>query len=119
MPDVVIPTQYRTRVKYRLKVLAYVAEHGVKPAARHFALSRVTVRQWRDRHRADGVRGLLPRYPARRRRRVAPEVITLVKLGARLQPRALLDGAPRLHAWRGTGRETSARDQDPLTGVSS
>jgi len=39
MSDVVIPPQHRARVKQRLKVLAYVQEHGVKPAARHFALS--------------------------------------------------------------------------------
>jgi transposase InsO family protein len=95
MSDVAIPAQYRTRVKYRLKVLAYVQQHGVKPAARHFALSRVTVRQWRDRHRADGTRGLLPRYPTRRRRRIAPEVIPLVK-EARLEHRF---GADRTQIW--------------------
>ena len=49
MIDVTIPPQYRARVKQRLKVLKYVEDHGVRPAARHFALSRVTVRAWRSR----------------------------------------------------------------------
>jgi DNA-binding LacI/PurR family transcriptional regulator len=44
MSDVLVPTQYRVRVKQRLRVLAYAEEHGFKPAARHFALSRTTVR---------------------------------------------------------------------------
>src|SRR5689334_9526225 len=95
MSDVVIPPQYRSRVKQRLKVLAYVEDHGVKPAARHFALSRVTVRQWRDRHRPEGVRGLVPRYPTRRRRRIAADVIPLVT-EARLEHRF---GADRTQIW--------------------
>jgi hypothetical protein len=33
MADLVIPPQYRVRVKQRLKVLAYAEEHGLKPAA--------------------------------------------------------------------------------------
>ena len=49
MADVTIPLRYRARVKHRLKVMAYVEEYGVRPAARHFALSRITVRAWRDR----------------------------------------------------------------------
>ena len=79
MSDVEIPSQYRVRVKQRLRVLAYAKEHGLKPAARHFALSRTTVREWRDRRDAQGPTGLLPRYPKRRRRRVAPELIPLIK----------------------------------------
>ena len=74
-----IPSQYRLRVKQRLVVIAYAEENGVKPAGRHFGINRKTVRQWRDRHRSHGVVGLLPRYPKRRRRRVAPEVIPLVR----------------------------------------
>jgi hypothetical protein len=74
MSDVMIPSQYRVRVKQRLRVLAYAEEHGLKPAARHFALSRTTVRQWRDRHRDQGPEGLLPQYPKRRRRRVSPDL---------------------------------------------
>jgi transposase InsO family protein len=95
MFDVLIPPRYRGRVKYRLKVLAYVQERGVKPAARHFALSRVTIRQWRDRHDAGGLRGLMPRYPTRRRPRVAPAIIPLVKQ-ARLEHRF---GADRTQIW--------------------
>ncbi|HZT76592.1 MAG TPA: helix-turn-helix domain-containing protein, partial [Vicinamibacterales bacterium] len=95
MSDVVIPTHYRVRVKQRLRVLAYAEEHGLKPAARHFALSRTTVREWRDRRDAHGVAGLFPRYPKRRRRRVAPELIPLVKQ-ARLEHRF---GADRTRIW--------------------
>jgi hypothetical protein len=76
-------------------VLAYAEEHGLKPAARHFALSRTTVRQWRDRRDAQGPAGLLPQYPKRRRRRVAPELIPLVKQ-ARLEHRF---GADRTRIW--------------------
>ena len=100
MANVVIPPQYRVRVKQRLKVLAYAEEHGLKPAARHFALSRTTVREWRDRRDAHGEAGLLPRYPKRRRRRVAPDVIPLVKQ-ARVEHRLGADrtriGLQRVH----------------------
>jgi transposase len=95
MSDAVIPTRYRLRVKQRLVVLAYVEEHGLKPAARHFALSRTTVREWRDRHRDHGFPGLLPRYPKRRRRRLAAEAIPLVKV-ARTEHRF---GAARTRIW--------------------
>ena len=67
-----------------------------QPPPRHFALSRVTIRQWRDCHRADGNRSLLPKDPTRRRRRVGPEVIPLVKQ-ARLEHRF---GADRTQIWR-------------------
>jgi transposase len=92
---VTIPRQYRARVKQRLKVLKYVEDHGVRPAARHFALSRVTVRAWRSRYRTDGIVGLLPRYPKRRCARVKPEIIPLVKQ-ARLEERF---GADRTRIW--------------------
>jgi transposase InsO family protein len=95
MADVAIPPRYRARVKQRMKVLAYVKEHGVRPAARHFALSRITVREWRERYRADGVAGLLPRYPKRRTARIKPEIIPLVK-EARLEHRF---GADRTRIW--------------------
>jgi transposase InsO family protein len=95
MPDFVIPPRYRLRVKQRLVVIAYAEAHGVKPAGRHFGLNRKTVREWRDRHRAHGLAGLLPRYPTRRRRRVAPEVMPLVRL-ARIEHRF---GAARTRIW--------------------
>jgi len=95
MSEPVIPSRYRLRVKQRLVVISYAEDHGVKPAGRHFGLSHKTVRRWRDRHRADGVLGLLPRYPKRRRRRVAPEVIPLVQQ-ARTEHRF---GAARTRIW--------------------
>jgi transposase InsO family protein len=95
MADVAIPPRYRARVKQRLKVLAYVQQYGIRPAARHFALSRITVRAWRDRYRADGLAGLLPRYPKRRAARIRPEIIPLVQQ-ARLEHRF---GADRTRIW--------------------
>jgi transposase len=90
-----IPVPYRLRVKQRLKVVAYAKEHGVKPAGKHFGLDRKTVRQWRNRYRTDGLTGLLPRYPAHRRRRLAPHVISLVRL-ARTEHQF---GAARARIW--------------------
>ena len=55
MSDVVIPPQYRARVKQRLKVLAYVKNTGDKAGGRHFALSR-------------GHRATVARSPPRQRR---------------------------------------------------
>jgi transposase InsO family protein len=95
MDDVTIPSRVRVRMKQRLAVLQYAEKHGLKPAARHFALSRTTVRQWRDRHRAGGIAGLLPQYPERRRRRVPPDVIALVKQ-ARVEHEF---GAARARIW--------------------
>src|SRR6185437_16458361 len=95
MPNLMIPPQYRLRVKQRLKIVQYAEEHGVKPAGRHFGLDRKTVREWRDRHRELGVAGLLPRYPKRRRRRVPTAVIPLVR-EARTEHRF---GAARTRIW--------------------
>jgi transposase len=95
MSEVAIPSRYRLRVRQRLVIVAYAEEHGVKPAGRHFGLDRKTVREWRDRRRAQGVAGLLQRYPKRRRRRVAPEVIPLVRQ-ARTEHQC---GAVRTRIW--------------------
>jgi transposase InsO family protein len=95
MSEPAIPSRFRLRVKQRLTVLTYVEEHGVKPAGRHFGLNHKTVRRWRIRHETHGVLGLVPRYPKRRQRRVAPEVIPLVKQ-ARLEHRF---GAARTRIW--------------------
>jgi DNA-binding transcriptional regulator LsrR (DeoR family) len=62
-----ISRQYRWKVQARLAVLEYVTGHGLKAAAERFGLDRKTVREWRNRAKADGVVGLVPRYPARRR----------------------------------------------------
>lgn len=73
-----ISLQYRLRIKQRLKVLEYALVHGLKPAGRRFGLDRKTIREWRDRSRAAGVAGLLPRYPTRRARRIAATVVDLI-----------------------------------------
>lgn len=75
-----VPPRYRLRVKRRLAVVKYIEQHTVKGAARRFGLARGTVWLWRDRWRAEGLNGLIPRYPERRRRRrVTPEIIELMK----------------------------------------
>jgi hypothetical protein len=61
-----------------LAVLAYVKVHGVAPAAQRFGLDRKTVRTWRDRYRAHGEFGLVPRYPTRRPRRIPEETVALI-----------------------------------------
>ena len=48
-------------MKQRLVVLAHAKEHGLKLAVRHFALSRTTVRGWRERHHAHALRPEAPR----------------------------------------------------------
>lgn len=47
-------------------MLAYVKERGVIRGAKRFGQDRKTVRAWRDRCRAQGETGLLPRHPGRR-----------------------------------------------------
>ena len=78
MEDRSISRQYRWRVKGRLAVLDYAASHGIKPAAARFDLDRKTIRAWRTRAREAGPVGLVPRYPKRRRRRIAAEVVELI-----------------------------------------
>ncbi len=75
-----VPARYRLRVKQHLAIVKYVEEHNVRAAARRFGLTRGTVRLWRNRWRAEGILGLVPRYAARRRaRRVTPEMVALLK----------------------------------------
>ena len=74
-----VPSQYRLRVKQRLGVIEYALTYGVKPASRRFGLDHKTVRRWRDDFREVGVAGLVPRYPARRAPRLAPEVLELIR----------------------------------------
>jgi len=90
-----VPSQYRLRVKQRLGVIEYALTYGVKPASRRFGLDRKTVRRWRDDFREVGVAGLVPRYPARRAPRLAPEVLELIRQ-ARQERRY---GAPRAQVW--------------------
>lgn len=107
MSTVVIPIRYRLRVKQRLAIVNYAEDFGVKPASRHFGLNRKTVRQWRDRWRRDGEAGLLPRYPARRkRRRLDERAIALIKQ-ARVQHRF---GAGRAKIWLERVHQIRVRD---------
>ena len=53
--------------------------HGLNPTAHRFRLNRKTVREWRDRFRAQGPDGLIPRYPDRKKPRIAPQVVPLVE----------------------------------------
>ena len=76
--DLKIAPQYRARVKQRLAAIEYAQGHGLKAAGRHFGLDRKTIREWRDRWRAAGVPGLVPRYPARRRRRIPERTVALI-----------------------------------------
>ncbi len=90
-----IAVRYHWRVRSRLAVLAYVAEHGVKGASRRFGLDRKTIREWRRRWQAAGVVGLVPRYPAERRRRIGQPVVDLIEHARR----DLLYGVVRTQIW--------------------
>ena len=78
MMDRTISPRYRWKVKGRLAVLEYAAANGVKPAAARFGLDRKTIRAWRTRAGEAGPAGLVPRYPARRRRRIPGHVVELI-----------------------------------------
>lgn len=74
-----IDPRYRLRVMQRLAIVQYAECHGVKPASGRFALDRKTIGAWRDRFRADGVGGLTPRYPAKKKTRVPEDVVRLLE----------------------------------------
>jgi hypothetical protein len=57
----------RRTVEQRLAVVRYAETFGIKPASARFGLDRNTVRAWRARWRAEGLGGLVPRYPRRPR----------------------------------------------------
>ncbi len=78
-----ISRKHRWKVQGRLAVLEYAAAHGLKPAAERFALDRKTVREWRDRAKAAGEVGLVPRYPKRRARRIPAETVRLIEAARR------------------------------------
>ena len=86
MEDRSISRQYRWKVKGRLAVLDYAASHGIKPAAARFALDRKMIRAWRTCAHKAGPVGLVPRYPKRRRRRIAAEVVELIAHARREHP---------------------------------
>lgn len=74
-----IPKRYQLRVKQRRRVVQYAELHGLRPASRHFGLARRTVRTWCRRWKAEGETGLMPRYPARRKRRMLDATIALIR----------------------------------------
>jgi transposase len=59
--------------------VAYAREHGIKPAARHFAWAPRTVRAWVQRWEQAGIAGLAPKIPAPRGRRLADHVLALIR----------------------------------------
>jgi transposase InsO family protein len=90
-----IPTRYQLRVKQRRRVVDYAETHGLRAASRHFGLARRTVRVWFRRWKSGGERGLVPRYPQRRKRRVADRIVELARI-ARVEHRW---GASRTQVW--------------------
>lgn len=90
-----IPTRYRLRVKQRLAVVEYVKQHGIKLASRQFGLARPTVRQWFRNWQRAGIQGLVPQYPARRRRRISDDVVALITQARREHE----FGASRTRIW--------------------
>jgi transposase len=74
-----ISRKHRWKVQGRVAVLEYASAHGLKPAAERFGLDRKTVREWRDRAKAAGEAGLVPRYPKRRPRRIPDETVCLIE----------------------------------------
>lgn len=73
-----ISRKHRWKVQGRVAVLEYASGHGRKPAAERFGLDRKTVREWRDRAKAAGEAGLVPRYPKRRPRRIPDATVRLI-----------------------------------------
>lgn len=90
-----IPARYRLKVKQGLAILEYARSHSLLGASRRFAMNRKTIREWRTRYRAQGVRGLIPVYPDRRRSRLPAEVIALIAHARR----ELQYGAARTRVW--------------------
>ena len=90
-----IAVRYRLRVKQRRRIVEYAQEHGMKPAGRHLGLDRRTVRRWVRRWLADGEQGLVPRYPAKRKRRLPDTTRELIR-SARVDHRY---GASRAQVW--------------------
>ena len=86
---------YRLRVRYRLMVLAYAMAHGPTAAARRYGVGVRTVRRWRVRWRAEGLAGLVPRYPHRRASNKRREVLEHIRHARE----SLGYGAARTRLW--------------------
>jgi transposase len=95
LSDVKVQLQYRWRVRQRLMVLHFARLHGPTAAGRRFGISVRTIRRWRARCRQGGLAALVPRYPARRGRRVNARVVELVGHARR----ELAYGAQRTQLW--------------------
>ena len=95
LSDVKVQLQYRWRVRQRLMVLHFARLHGPTAAGRRFGVSVRTIRRWRARWRQGGLGALVPRYPARRGRRVSPRAVELVGHARR----ELAYGAQRTQLW--------------------
>src|SRR5262245_47153625 len=106
MREAAVPTRYRLRVQERLLVLEYASANGVRPASRRFGFTSRTIRRWRARWRADGIGGLIPRYPVD---------VTFVRVGPqRLFQNTALDDCTRyrvLHPARVIRRTASPRSR--------
>ena len=50
--------QFKEPKRYRLELVRYAQEHGVKPAARHFHATPKTVRKWLKRYKPGSFEGL-------------------------------------------------------------
>jgi transposase len=90
-----IAARHRLRVKQRRRIVEYAREHGIKPAGRLFGLDRRTIRAWLRRWKVSGDEGLVPRYPARRKRRVPDttrELIRIARVDHRCAPHARRSG---------------------------
>ena len=90
-----IAARHQLRVKQRRRIVDCAKKHGIKPAGRHLGLDRRTVRTWLRRWKAGGDEGLVPRYPARRKRRLPETTRDLIRV-ARVEHRY---GAPRTQVW--------------------
>jgi len=56
-----------SKIELRRQMVCVAREHGVSEAARRFGTSRQTVRKWKERYEAQGLRGLSDRSRAPRR----------------------------------------------------
>ncbi len=90
-----IRAELRWRVRQRLAVLRLAEEYGQKAAADRVGLCARTIRRWQHRYRDGGVPALVPRYPARRRRRIPDHVVALVAHARR----ELGYGSARTQVW--------------------
>jgi len=93
--DPQIPAQYRWRVRRRLVVVQFAHAESQAAASRRYGVDAKTIRRWMQRWRREGVVGLVPKYPARRARRIPEPVVELIRT-ARLEYRW---GAARTQIW--------------------